>query len=369
MTLPHIIDAVGVNEAFSKGLTWLHEHGKNMGSRGGTVIVAPGPVITVTRKPMQRVLFSPLRDANPFFHLFESLWMLAGRNDLPWLAQFNQRMSEFSDDGGLTQPAAYGYRWRKHFRYDQLEAIVRHLTEQPNSRRAVLTMWDAWPSNTDENNVWQFGDVEKAFGDGKDVPCNTNCFFQVRDGEYLDMSVQCRSNDAIWGAHGANAVHFSVLLEYMAARLDLIPGVMYQYSFNYHAYPYNVKYSLEEAALSADDTNAYRIAGAATTPMFDSETVGGVWERELAWFMEMASPDRKEGLAPPVFTEPFFVGTALPMLRAWQAHKAKDYMAATAAITQMAPRRDWRLACEMWMAKRMIAHDKKQAEWDNGNAD
>lgn len=374
MTLPHIIDAPGVNEAFVKGLGWLHAHGINKGSRGGAVVVAPGPVITVTRKPLERVLFGPMRDANPFFHLFESLWMLAGRNDLPWLAQFNQRMTEFSDDGGLTQPAAYGFRWRKHFHYDQLEAIIKHLSEQPNSRRAVLTMWDAWPSNADENNVWHFGDIEKAFGDGKDVPCNTNCFFQVRDDNFLDMSVQCRSNDAIWGAHGANAVHFSVLLEYMAARLDLAPGVMYQYSFNYHAYPDNIKYSLEELAVNASASNAYAMQAAATTPLFCSDTVGGVWERELAWFMELAKPRMRIAGShwrepdTPVFTEPFFIGTALPMLRAWRAHKEKDYMAATAAINDMAPRRDWRIACEQWMAKRMIAHDEKMAEWDNGDA-
>lgn len=365
MTMPTIISAAGVNEAFALGVRHLISSGSTSHSRNGPVIVSDGPVITVTKNPMQRVLFSPLRDANPFFHLFESLWMLAGRNDLPWLAQFNAQMASYSDDGGKTQPAAYGYRWRKHFRYDQLEAIVNHLTEQPNSRRAVLTMWDAWPMNTDENGTWIQGDVEKAFGDGKDVPCNTNCFFGIRDGEYLDMSVQCRSNDAIWGAHGANAVHFSVLLEYMAARLDLIPGVMYQYSFNYHLYPENVKVDLTEMIRNADAANLYK-QHAKVTPLFCSETVGGVWERELAWFMYEAAPVDFEGgkNTPPIFTEPFFCGTALPMLRAWRAHKAKDYRAAFKELEGMAERGDWRLACATWLTKRQFIYEEKQ----RGNA-
>ena len=369
MTLPHVIAAAGVNEAFARGVQHLCSEGTENQSRNGPVLVAPGPVITVTQNPMQRVLFSPLRDANPFFHLFESLWMLAGRNDLPWLAQFNRQMGSYSDDGGQTQPAAYGYRWRKHFRYDQLEAIISHLIDQPNSRRAVLTMWDAWPMNTDENGTWIHGDVEKAFSNGKDVPCNTNCFFQIRDREFLDMSVQCRSNDAVWGAHGANAVHFSVLLEYMAARLDLVPGVMYQYSFNYHLYPDNLKVDPTEMVRNADTANAYR-TGAKVTPLFCSETVGGIWERELAWFIELAKPRLRipgsewREVQPPIFTEPFFCGIALPMLRAWRMHKEKNYPGALREVGAMGANSDWRIAAELWLGKRALSHERKVANGD-----
>ena len=40
----------------------------------------------------------------------------------------------------------------------------------------------------------------------------------------------------IWGAYGANAVHMSILLEYMAARIDCAVGTYYQFSNNLHAY-------------------------------------------------------------------------------------------------------------------------------------
>src|ERR1043166_5799013 len=138
-----------VSEALERGLHYLRVFGIKQPSRVGDVIVGPEPVITVYKNPLNRVLFSPMRNANPFFHVMESLWMLAGRNDLPWLTQFNGRFSSYSDDGGQTQPGAYGYRWRQHFRYDQLETIIVELKNNPATRRCVLTMWDGGAGHGD----------------------------------------------------------------------------------------------------------------------------------------------------------------------------------------------------------------------------
>jgi len=355
MTKPYVLHATGVNQALSMGLAHLARHGEAHTSRNGDVLRAPGPVITFTENPMERVLFSSKRDANPFFHLFESLWMLAGRNDLPWVAQFNSQMAAYSDDGGQTQPAAYGYRWRKYFGYDQLEAVIAELTLRPNSRRAVLTMWNGGGEG-DNSILVGVGDLAATLNESKDVPCNTNCFFTIRDGEYLDMSVQCRSNDAIWGAHGANAVHFSVLLEYMAARLDLIPGVMYQYSFDYHLYKGVLKHPIDDVVESCDHENMYLAAKLPTTPLFDSETVGGKFERELHWFCEAAAPNPPEGI--PGFHEPLFRQIAMPMLLAWRAHKAKDYATATKHLLTM-PHCDWQHASLMWVQRRQARHEEK----------
>lgn len=222
-----IITVHNVNHALLEGLWWLKVAGAVEDSRNGRVLVAPGPVITETQKPKQRVLFSARRDCNPFFHLLESMWMLAGRNDTASLTKFVARMQEFSDDG-VTLNGAYGYRWREHFGYDQLAEIIHELTKNPTTRRCVLTMWDGGSYVAD-------GDLIKATVGSKDVPCNTHIYFRRRD-KLLDMTVLCRSNDAVWGAHGANAVHFSVLHEYVALRVGCEVGTMYQVSNNYHMY-------------------------------------------------------------------------------------------------------------------------------------
>src|SRR5690606_1699783 len=147
-------------------------------------------VITHTARPEQRVLINPLRDANPFFHLAESMWMLAGSNLAAPMVRLVGNMASFSDDA-LVFHGAYGHRWRNRFGYDQLLNVIKLLQRDPTTRRAVIAMWD--PNS----------DLDYALRGGLDTPCNTHLYFGVRDGA-LNMTVCCRSNDAVWGAHGAN---------------------------------------------------------------------------------------------------------------------------------------------------------------------
>jgi hypothetical protein len=70
----------------------------------------------------------------------------------------------------------------------------------------------------------------------KDVPCNLVITFQRDFNGHLDMTVFCRSNDIIWGAYGANAVHLSMLQEYMAIWIGCPIGTYRQISVNWHAY-------------------------------------------------------------------------------------------------------------------------------------
>src|SRR4051812_45937933 len=80
-------------------------------SRYGEVIQWEGPLTITYTSPTERVLFNAARDCNPFALLYESLWMLAGRNDVAPLAHYTRRFAEFSDDGKVLNDA-YGYRWR-----------------------------------------------------------------------------------------------------------------------------------------------------------------------------------------------------------------------------------------------------------------
>lgn len=221
-----VLNVRNVQEALPAGIKLLQEVGIKRDSRNGPVLVAPCPVATVYQQPQERVIFWPERDANPFFHLYESLWMLAGRNDVAPLVRYAKNMANYSDDG-KTLHGAYGYRWRNipgefsSVGFDQLQVIARQLQANPTDRRCVLQMWDA---------SLDLG------GTGKDVPCNLTATFQINHHGQLDMSVFCRSNDIIWGAYGANAVHFSMLQEYMAIWIGVPIGTYTQISVNYHAY-------------------------------------------------------------------------------------------------------------------------------------
>ena len=206
----YVITVPGVNAAYAQGLRYICERGELQNSRAGQVLVAPTPVTIVYEKPQERVLFDPSRDANPFFHLFEALHMLAGRNDAKWLDQFVKDFSSrFAESDGI-QHGAYGYRWRNHFDLegggnpnlpDQLDTVVQMLVKDPQSRRAVISMWDP---------------AADLGANKKDMPCNTHVYLRVRtnrdyvhgnwkDTSVLDLAVCCRSNDFVWGMAGANA--------------------------------------------------------------------------------------------------------------------------------------------------------------------
>lgn len=215
-----VIEARNVHEAFPRALHLLDEIGVKRDSRNGPVILSPQPVTTFYRKPIERVLFWPARDANPFLHLYESLWMLAGRNDVQPLTQYAKQFMEYSDDG-KTLHGAYGHRWRHHFEVDQLSYIAEALASNKDDRRCVLQMWSARD------------DLGRK---GKDVPCNLTVSFHVNVNGSLDMTVFNRSNDLIWGAMGSNVVCFSFLQEYLALKIGIPMGHYWQISTNWHAY-------------------------------------------------------------------------------------------------------------------------------------
>ena len=136
----HVIRAFDVTSALTVGLRYLAKEGDRSPSRNGDVIEAPGPVTTVFERPMRRVLTSPVRDANPFFHLIESLWMLAGRADVALLNHYIHDFGErFAEPTGYVH-GAYGARWRDWLGIDQIEYIIKKLRNDPTTRQAVLQM-------------------------------------------------------------------------------------------------------------------------------------------------------------------------------------------------------------------------------------
>jgi hypothetical protein len=326
----HTVNATNVNDALDLGLSWLIAAGNRAESRNGTVLVSPCPVVTVYAKPTERVLFSPLRDANPFFHLMEALWMLAGRDDVAWPVYFNKNFGQFSDNGD-TFNGAYGYRWRRHFGYDQLIAVAGLLRDEPTTRRAVLTMWDG------QDDLLRAG---KGANYSKDVPCNTQVYFNIQDG-HLEMMVCCRSNDVIWGAYGANAVHFSVLHEWMAAAVGCKIGVMRQLSYNFHAYTdvFSVE-KLQHMAGEATKTDYYTSGDCKPYPLVSTDPL--VWLEDCERFLD--GPFAK-GLR-----DPFWQAVALPMYRAW--HLRKEHKAQGTTHADRIAATDWCIASKQWIDRR-----------------
>jgi thymidylate synthase len=319
-----IISARNVNEALLLGLHAVNEYGVLRDSRVGPVMVFQTPVTTIYENPTERVVFFPERDANPFFHFMEGLWMIAGRNDVEWISRFNSSIVQFSDNGRDFH-GAYGYRWRKHFGFDQLDTIAYLLRLNPDDRRIVLQMWDPKV------------DLARA---GKDFPCNTSIKFRINDGR-LDMTVENRSNDMIWGAYGANAVHFSMLQEFMAGWIGVPVGHYWQISTNFHAYV-NVMEKHSSLLGLSPGFDDYSLGNVEPYPMIDCDIE--TWQRELNMFIN-------DG---PIigFQSKFFKRVAIPMLMAWQAFKAKQHDNAIDILMDNCEAKDWRKAAVEWIRRR-----------------
>lgn len=326
-----MIIARNVNGALSAALALLESDGIAEDSRNGLVLRIPYPVTITYESPQERVLFSPVRDANPYFHFAEALWMLAGRNDLGWIQQFNSRIGEYSDDGEILH-GAYGFRWRKWFGIDQLKMVIEHLRSQPNSRRAVLQMWSPCGDLLNYNGCGGL--------DSKDLPCNLMVLFGVTRGR-LDMSVFNRSNDAIWGAFGANAVHMSFLQEYVAAALQISVGRYYQISNNLHVYTDRFPCSVREQ-LRQDCEDRYATGAVSSCPILDSGESIEQWDADLELFMSMGV--EKD------FRTVFFREIAAPMWRSWWARKRKMNSGREDAECVVAS--DWKTACVEWIDRR-----------------
>lgn len=169
------------------------------------------------RRPWQRYITTPGRKASLPAQIAETMWLLAGRDDIAWLSHYLPRAAEFSDDG-VRWRGAYGPRLRgwdvrlgdgSTGQVDQLAHVVQLLKDDPTTRRAVISIYD--PAVDTEP--------------GKDIPCNNWIHFVARDGK-LQAHVTIRSNDLMWGWSGINAFEWSALQEIVAGLVGLQQGAL-----------------------------------------------------------------------------------------------------------------------------------------------
>jgi thymidylate synthase len=393
----HVIHARNVSAALPQGLAFLSSCGIWEETRAGRALVSPVPVVTAYTKPRERVLLSPIRDANPFFHLAEALWMLQGRADSKFLDNFIRDFgSRFAEPGGDVH-GAYGRRWRGHFQQsqkgfsgtwglrvlDQLASVARELKDNPGSRQVVLTMWDPG--------------ADLGIAGLKDRPCNTHIYFRLRDEAYqnppvtdqnsaeheariargehmvLDMTVLCRSNDIVMGAYGANAVHFSVLQEYLASKIGVRVGTYYQVSNNFHAYERDLNLL---AKRNHDSGSHYAVEDELKDLSYEERRVSphrlvdnpATFDGELLWLMDayeavlgQDTADESIHSHAEDLGNGFLAHTVWPMLMAHRFYRREQYDPAFQWADRIEAK-DWGRASVEWLRRRefMSQHKKEK---------
>jgi hypothetical protein len=311
------IIARNVSRAYEEAVYLLKICGVEEESRNGPVLTSPDPVYLTIVNPTQRVLTDPLRDANPFFHVMEFVWMLAGENDVRWIEQFNRRFREYADKGSNTIHGAYGHRWSRHFGLNQISHIAEMLKCDRRTRRAVMGMWD--PS-VDFNNH-------------NDLPCNTQIMFRWNTKhEQLDMTVINRSNDLIWGMLGANVVHMTYLFELVCFMAGLEMGNYHVFTNNLHVYKNLPKYEEIMGTIGCEDIywdfEPYPL-------LKTGETYEELVEdcRNLTGFKQA-----------PLNTD-WMNDVARPIHDLWRSRHPSDLADIMAG--------DWRISCKEWLERRV----------------
>jgi len=308
-----------VPQAYKEGLWVMNTCGERGDSRNGPVMSIPQPVLLTIKYPWERVLFDPVRDANPFFHVMEFVWMMAGSNDAKWISQFNKRMLEYSDEGILR--GAYGWRWSQH---DQIRSAIRLLRKDPDTRQAVLSMWD--PA------------LDGSSAKSSDRPCNTHIYFRTGP-RGLDMTVCNRSNDMIWGMLGTNAVHMTMLHELVARASGFRQGLYQVFTNNLHVYPDMPNFSkIYKKTFACYDPYSYEEVR--HTPLLDRNET---YEMFMEDCRKLVDGDLEDGLC-----TNWVENVAYPMYEAYLGEHRMDYISYIDAP-------DWQRACSEWVARRASA--------------
>ncbi len=211
---------------FKKALTHILDNGNYVSPRGKLTLESEGPYTMGPIDPLKCLYLSEKRALNFFFLFAENLWYLSGRNDTHFLSYYNKNISSFSEDG--IHDGAYGIPFREQLRY-----VIDTLKRDPDTRQALMTFWRQNPRST------------------KDVPCTIALHFLIRDGK-LNLYVQMRSNDIIWG-NNYDVPSFCLLQNFVASCIGMPLGSMYLTANSLHLYEDHFKLAkelLEEDSIS-----------------------------------------------------------------------------------------------------------------------
>lgn len=321
------------------GLPFLVNHivdcGFKQNSRNGPTLELEGVTVIEYTKPLERQIFCPVRDENPFFNYLEGLWMLAGRNDLSFLEKIVKNMANFSDDG-KTFNAAYGYRMRTHFGFDQLKEVVNQLRQNRDTRQAVVQLW----CTKDLNKVT------------KDKACNTQLVFKIRDNK-LHLTVFNRSNDLIWGALGANKSHFSMIMEYVAMAVRVEVGHYYQVSNCMHVYTDLPAWQKLVELHKRDIFEGYQSVNDPYTKPENAPfpLVGNIenFLREVELFCDDPTTTSR------YWSTPSITHVAQPMYHAYKQHKSGDTYGAINFLQRYMTPCDYKTASIEWLQRRLVS--------------
>lgn len=197
------------NQAFEDIYDYISNHGKNYNNT--KAIFNLGFYID---NPLRNEIVSNFRKWNKNYADYEWQWYLSGNPDATEISKRAPIWKNHMDENNLVR-SNYGWQW---MRQKQLKNIINKLKINPNSRQAVISIYDG----------------KEICSYNYDTPCTLSVHFQVIENK-LCMTVNMRSND-LWYGFCNDQYCFSKLQEMVANELNLEVGWYYHFTSNMHLY-------------------------------------------------------------------------------------------------------------------------------------
>ena len=141
-------------------------------------------------------------------------WYLSGDPSAVEISKFAPIWKNMMDEDGNVR-SNYGWQWKRN---NQLSKVVDLLKNNPNTRKATISIYDGKEIDTYS----------------KDTPCTYAVQFTILDNK-LNMAVLMRSND-LWYGFCNDQYCFSMLQQMVADFLCIEVGTYYHFAHNLHLY-------------------------------------------------------------------------------------------------------------------------------------
>ena len=168
--------------------------------------------------PMDNKIINKERNWKLDYALAEWPWYLSGDRNIAKLGELYGKVPEIwkrmADKHGNVN-SNYGWQWE---RTSQLDIVIQTLKDNPKTRQAAISIYDA-KEISDYTN---------------DTPCTYAVQFTILHGR-LDMCVTMRSND-LWYGFCNDQYCFSKLQKMVSDELNIEPGIYYHFAHNMHLY-------------------------------------------------------------------------------------------------------------------------------------
>ena len=200
-------------EAFEYYYEYISDRGQTFA--GTRAIFNEGFIIN---NPKDRDIETPYRKFNRHYAEAEWEWYLSADPSVDKLGEIYGKIpaiwEKMQDSDGCVR-SNYGWQWEREY---QLDKVVAMLKENPETRQAVISIYDGKEIDTYR----------------KDTPCTYAVSFTILNGK-LNMAVLMRSND-LWFGFCIDQYCFSKLQELVAERVDIRVGTYYHHATNLHIY-------------------------------------------------------------------------------------------------------------------------------------